>query len=276
MQKGKDWRDFAPGDIVRRFEAATGIVATAESLRGGVKHVTLVPGQLELVIRGAGTRVDVIASVEYKRAHPALCRFLIAQSVHGVVSGYTETESTVMQTIDIMPRYADDVLAACVAPEGIPALDPWQRMETLPESFLSGLDASEWDVELYDYHPALANPAPVSVLSNAGAGVELIFAVDGVWVGLRWPFRVGPLHHICSANGKYRCLVPKGDGWQVGWWQNAGQGLDGVMYSKWADSLATLKMFVSDIQGPRPIVTRRPTINQPAPAIAPHQSGIVH
>ncbi|MGL4507370.1 MAG: hypothetical protein ACRCUF_16745, partial [Aeromonas sobria] len=86
MSKRKDWKDHAPGDLVRRLEEVMGVEAI--EVEGESRYrAAFIPGQLEIEFTNQTTRFTIIVDKASLRAHQPLLAFLSAHALHGVVSG---------------------------------------------------------------------------------------------------------------------------------------------------------------------------------------------
>lgn len=266
--KRKDWKDHAPGDLVRLLERVMGVEAI--EVDGSSRYrAALIPGQLEVEFTNQTTRFTVIVDKASLRAHWALLDFLSAHSIHGVVSGYiVDPVHGLMQWFDIMPRYAADFVRAVrsaivctVAEQKAPEYAP-----VVPDGFIEALDASVWTVAYLDSHPALVNPGIALALTHIDGHTEVIFTSDGVWVGCWWPFEKNALVKMCQGMGKSRAMVDSGPkGWHHGHWDSHG-AKKGVMYTKWEISM---KVLASQLKSLKP--KRRQYLPKPT-----HYSNTIH
>ncbi|APU00430.1 hypothetical protein [Aeromonas phage 3] len=241
--KRKDARDNAPGDLVRKIEALTGSEAAIMDARTGKGvRVALDPCPFEVEFTSPSSRFRVITSPELLREYPPLLRFLSAHAIGGVVTGFKVMGGDLAQWFDIMPRYAADFvgMAAECAHAAFVKADPCQRIDRVPGGFYEALAASQWIEVDVTSHPAFVNPAPVSLLQHVDGHTAVLFAEDGVWLRVSWPFENCALVKMVKAMAGSRCLVDKGPaGWHAGHWDDHG-AKHGDVYVKWEASTSTL------------------------------------
>ncbi len=251
MMKRKDWRDYAPGDLVREIEEAAGIKAVHQRPKAGWHMATFVPGSLAVTFTNLTTRFQVFTRPSFLRANPLIGDFLKTHAKHGVVSGYkVDGDGVLTQWFEVMPRFASDFIesvtgSASVAFQGAVGA---AGLPEVPDAFLEGLSDDVWDVFAVESHPALADPDPVSVVRHLDGHTEVIFANSGIWVATEYPTADTPLVRMLRGMETHRSLEDRGpNGWVSGFWGNPGER-GGVMYSKWDISLATLKGLLCGVK----------------------------
>ncbi|AWH15341.1 hypothetical protein [Aeromonas phage 14AhydR10PP] len=275
--KRRDARDNAPGDLVRKIKALTGIEAAIMEPRTG-KGVRVGFGSMpiEVEFTSPSSRFRVITSPAALRYFPALRHFIGDHAIGGVVTGYMVIGDDLVQWFDVMPRYAASFVAVFAVCASSVDVDPYpaQHIDRVPDGFYEALVASQWQEVDVTNHPALLNPAQVSVLRHVDGAFEVIFAEDGVWLCVSWPFDNSSLSKMVRAMPKTRCLVDKGpQGWHSGHWDDYGAS-KGAVYVKWEGSLVTLQSQLKAIKH-----KRKPNVSSefdPALPRPTHYSMTVH
>ncbi|QIZ02642.1 hypothetical protein AhyVDH1_037 [Aeromonas phage AhyVDH1] len=252
MQKRKDWRDHAPGDLVRKIEQALAAEAVITS-EGGIHYATFGESPLSVAFTNSSTRFRVLTNPVFLSGCPVISKFLSAHSLHGIVTGFKQgSEGVCIQWFDIMPRFASDFAAIvaqaaqdCVAGAGagIPTPD-------IPEGLLGALSSPEWSVVKEDGHPALATPGPVVVLVNRTTTHRVIISNDGIWVSCVWPWDKTGLTKMVKAMPYNRYMVNHGEnGWATSHPDNWEGRHGGLLFSKWTISLKTLWGLMESLKG---------------------------
>ncbi|MGL4355671.1 MAG: hypothetical protein ACRCTP_17700 [Aeromonas popoffii] len=245
----RDFRDSAPGDIVRHLELLLGPTTYT---RG--PHHRAVWGDLEVVWKNHTTRFTVITTPAIVMSNPELRGFLYANTSHGVVDGYQLTGGDIRQSFIIMPRYAEGfarVMAVCVLGE-LQGPDPRQCIDLTPDGFIEQLKVSQWKVTHGLDHPALVTPGPYTSYTHVTGHAEVIFTEGATYVGVWWPFEDSALVRMCKALKTWVCLVDRKAGvWERGHWGDYGADR-GVMWTKWGISKATLVDLLNGLDRAKP------------------------
>ncbi|MGL4753741.1 MAG: hypothetical protein ACRCXB_15280 [Aeromonadaceae bacterium] len=250
MMNRETLKDKAPGNLVRKLEQATGIEATLER-NGGQCHAVFGDVELSITYTNQSTRFTVITTPDFLRGCKPVSDFLTSHSVHGIVSGYRIDKGEITQWFDIMPRFAEAFAAtvAQAAQEGVRG--PWvcDGSPELPEALRGLVVASDWKVQERAYHPALAHPGPVKVLTHPVSSTRVIISDAGIYVGVWFPFEKSQISKVVQLLPETRCLVDRGcNGWVSG--HNSDYGADqGIMYARWTMNMTSLVSRLRSVRG---------------------------
>lgn len=250
MSEREAWKDKAPGDLVRKLEQAIGIKAEIERANG-MYHATFGDVAMSITYTNQSTRFTVITDPDFLWGSKSIAKFLFNHSMHGIVSGYQLQEGYCLQWFDIMPRFAE-VFAATVAQaaqEAFQATGQGVDSPELPEALAALVGVSDWKVQERAYHPALAHPGPVKVLTHPVSSTRVIISDAGIYVGVWFPFEKSQISKVVQLLPDTRCLIDRGNGkWIAG--HNSDYGAEnGIMYARWSMPITSLVSRLRNIKG---------------------------